>query len=109
MEEEELRLANWCPTVLDLEPGCPWVIFFLGQILLLVPLTPETGAMGQAGFCYRNLWILGISAGEGVQRSEKAQGSGLQGQHPGKRFGVFPRAGVASRLGLGPLRQACRS
>lgn len=45
VEEEEPKLANWCPTVLDLEPSCPWVIFFLDQILLLVPLTLGTGAM----------------------------------------------------------------
>lgn len=96
--------------MLDLEGSCPSVIFFLGHILLLGPfLTPETGAMYGADFCCRSFWIVGIAAGGGVQPSEKAQGSGLQGQHPGKRFGVAPRAGLASRLGLGPLRQASRS
>lgn len=45
VEEDESKLASWCLTVLDLEPCCPWVIFFLGQILLLVPLTLGTGAM----------------------------------------------------------------
>lgn len=95
--------------MLDLEPSCPWVVFFLGQILLLVPLTLGTGAMCGADFCCRSLWIVGIAAGGGVQPSEKPQGSNLGVQHPGKRFGVAPRAGVASTLGLGPLRQAHRS
>lgn len=70
-------------------------------------LTLVTGAKCEVGLYCRGLWSVGIAEVGGGQPSEPS-GSGLGVQHPGKRFGVSPRAGGGSRLGLGPLRQASR-
>lgn len=81
--------------MLDLEPGCPWVVFFLGQILLLVPLSHwglEPGAELTFAIEASGLW--GSLRGEGCNRARSPKGVVWGCSIQGKGSGAPPGQGL---------------
>lgn len=93
VEEEE---PGGRPTVLDLEPSCPWVIvFFLGQILLLVSLSHRgLEPCAELTFAVEASGLWGSLRGEGCNRARSPKGVVWGGSIQGKGSGSPPRQGL---------------